>query len=121
MIINNKTYNLKKIVFSIIAFVGVVVGLSTTFGYTFLTDSLGFPELPFRYVSEFTTKTSDLWIGIYHGAMIPVSMFRSYFDPTVTLWDANNTGIGYNFGLLLALVLFLIYLEHPKIMTMMSN
>jgi hypothetical protein len=98
MIINDKIYNLKHIVLTLVAFVGIVFSLSTTLGYTFLTDSLGFPELPFRYASEFTTKASDIWIGVYHGAMIPVSMFRSYFDPTITLWDANNTGIGYNFG-----------------------
>lgn len=48
-------------------------------------------------------KAGFFW-GVWHGWIAPVSLIISIFRPEVSIYEPNNTGLGYDIGFYLAVV-----------------
>lgn len=54
------------------------------------------------------TNTSDnlagfFW-GIWHGWLAPISLFISFFDKNIRIYEVMNKGISYDFGFYIAII-----------------
>lgn len=54
------------------------------------------------------TNTSDnlagfFW-GIWHGWLAPISLFISFFDEKIRIYEVMNKGISYDFGFYIAII-----------------
>jgi hypothetical protein len=47
---------------------------------------------------------AGLLFGIWHGWIAPVSLIISFFNPTIRIYELNNTGFWYDFGFYMAII-----------------
>jgi hypothetical protein len=47
---------------------------------------------------------AGLLIGIWHGWIAPISLIISLFNPSVRIYELNNTGFWYDFGFYIAII-----------------
>jgi hypothetical protein len=47
---------------------------------------------------------AGLFIGIWHGWIAPVSLIIGFFNPSVRIYEMNNTGFWYDFGFYIAII-----------------
>ena len=48
-------------------------------------------------------KVAGFWMGLWHGAISPITFIISFFSKTVTPYEVHNNGNWYNFGFFLGL------------------
>ncbi len=48
-------------------------------------------------------QVAGFWLGLWHGAIAPITFVISLFSPNVTMYEIHNNGGWYNFGFLFAL------------------
>jgi hypothetical protein len=54
---------------------------------------------------EFRSGTpAGLFFGIWHGWIAPVSLLISFINPSVRIYEVNNTGFWYDFGFYIAII-----------------
>jgi hypothetical protein len=47
---------------------------------------------------------AGLFLGIWHGWIAPVSLIISFFNPSIRIYEVNNTGFWYDFGFYMAVI-----------------
>lgn len=47
---------------------------------------------------------AGFFMGIWHGWIAPVSLIWGLFDPSVRIYEANNTGWWYDFGFYISVI-----------------
>jgi hypothetical protein len=50
-----------------------------------------------------TGVVAGFWRGLWNGAIAPVTLIISFFDKNVQMYDAHNSGVGYNIGFFLGI------------------
>lgn len=63
------------------------------------------PGNPYAGTESASGNIAGFGEGFFNGAFILISFLVSLFDPSVGLYAVHNTGLGYNFGFILGLVL----------------
>lgn len=53
-----------------------------------------------------TLSKCGFWMGLWHGAISPITFIISLFRDNITVWDTNNKGSWYTFGFLLGAGVF---------------
>jgi hypothetical protein len=54
---------------------------------------------------QFTpTDPANFWLGLWHGAISVVTLIIGIFEPSVLVYERNNTGGWYDFGFLLGVI-----------------
>ena len=48
-------------------------------------------------------QVAGFWLGLWHGAIAPITFVISLFNSAVTMYEVHNNGGWYNFGFLLGL------------------
>ncbi len=56
-----------------------------------------------RFAGEEPDTAGFFW-GIWHGWIAPVSLVWSVFNSSVSIYEAQNTGFGYDFGFYIAVI-----------------
>ncbi len=51
-----------------------------------------------------TEEPANLWWGIWHGWVAPISLIVSWFKPEVSIYERNNTGFWYELGFYMAII-----------------
>lgn len=51
-------------------------------------------------------SAAGFWLGLWHGAILPVTFFISLFTDDVTVYEVFNKGNWYDFGFFLGIVCF---------------
>ncbi len=41
--------------------------------------------------------------GLWHGLILPITFVVGWFNPGVRVYEANNNGIGYEFGFIMGI------------------
>jgi len=49
-------------------------------------------------------KPAGFFSGIWHGWIAPISLIWHLFDPSIRIYETNNTGGWYDFGFYIAVV-----------------
>ena len=49
---------------------------------------------------------SGFWAGLWHGFIAPITLFVSFFNNEINIYEVFNTGFGYNAGFLIGLSLW---------------
>lgn len=49
-------------------------------------------------------EPANFWWGIWHGWIAPVSLIVSWFTPSRSIYEVNNTGFWYDFGFYIAVI-----------------
>lgn len=49
---------------------------------------------------------AGVWLGLWHGAIAPVTFVLSLFKPDVSMYEVHNNGGWYNFGFLFGIMLW---------------
>ena len=44
---------------------------------------------------------AGFWLGLWHGAISPITFVVSLFNSGVNIYEVHNNGTGYNFGFML--------------------
>jgi hypothetical protein len=57
----------------------------------------------FEGVPATSGQVAGFWLGLWHGAIAPVTFVISLFNSNVSMYDVHNTGGWYNFGFLFGL------------------
>lgn len=52
---------------------------------------------------NYVGNISGFWVGLWHGFIAPVTLFISFFNSDINIYEVFNTGFGYNAGFLLGL------------------
>jgi len=47
---------------------------------------------------------SGFFSGIWHGWIAPLSLIVGFFNPSISIYDVNNTGWWYDFGFYMAII-----------------
>jgi hypothetical protein len=47
---------------------------------------------------------AGIFFGIWHGWIAPVSLIISFFNPSIRIYEMNNTGFWYDFGFYMAVI-----------------
>ncbi|VAX19929.1 FIG00590341: hypothetical protein, partial [hydrothermal vent metagenome] len=47
---------------------------------------------------------SGFFMGIWHGWIAPISLIFGFFNPSISIYDVNNTGWWYDFGFYMAII-----------------
>jgi hypothetical protein len=55
-------------------------------------------------VERFKEKPAGFFWGIWHGWIAPISLIWHLFDPSIRIYETNNTGGWYDFGFYIAVV-----------------
>ncbi len=50
---------------------------------------------------------AGFWLGLWHGAISPITFVISLFNPNVNLYEVHNNGGWYNFGFILGVTVLL--------------
>ena len=58
--------------------------------------------LPNSAVDE-SVKKAGFFMGIWHGAIAPISLIASLFNSSYSIYEYNNAGFWYNLGFYLAI------------------
>lgn len=54
---------------------------------------------------QFTPEEpANFWLGLWHGAISMVTLIIGIFEPSVQVYERNNTGGWYDFGFLLGVI-----------------
>ena len=53
---------------------------------------------------------ADVWQGLWHGFIAPVTLIMSFSNPDVQMYEVHNVGSEYNFGFLLGVALVFLVL-----------
>lgn len=54
---------------------------------------------------QFTPEEpANFWLGLWHGAISMITLVVGIFEPTVEVYERNNTGGWYDFGFLLGVI-----------------
>jgi hypothetical protein len=51
-------------------------------------------------------ETAGFWLGLWHGAISPVTLVISLFSDNVNVYEVHNTGNWYDVGFVVAIVSF---------------
>jgi hypothetical protein len=46
---------------------------------------------------------AGFWLGLWHGAIVPITFIVSLFTDTVNIYEVHNSGNWYDFGFVLGL------------------
>jgi hypothetical protein len=46
---------------------------------------------------------AGFWAGLWHGAIVPITFFVSFFDPQVRIYEVNNRDWWYDFGFIIGI------------------
>lgn len=77
-------------------------GISTVLIAVFLI----FLKSPRIGVLNINTSIAGFWQGFAHGFLILINLVRSFFDKTIGIYEAHNTGVGYNVGFCMGLIIW---------------
>lgn len=47
---------------------------------------------------------ANLFTGIYHGWIAPITLIWGFFDSDIRIYEVNNTGWGYDIGFYIAIL-----------------
>lgn len=86
---------LPLIVLGVILFVG--------FGIYIVVSRLGMAT--YNLPEDYTP--AGFWLGLWQGMIILISFITSLFDKTINIYQAGNTGVTYNLGYLIGLMIAL--------------
>lgn len=50
---------------------------------------------------------AGFWLGLWHGAIIPVTFVISLFNDNVSVYEVHNSGNWYDFGFVLGILIVL--------------
>ena len=50
-------------------------------------------------------RVADVWQGLWHGFIAPVTLVMSFFNPEVQMYEVHNVGNEYNVGFLVGVAL----------------
>ena len=50
---------------------------------------------------------AGFWLGLWHGAIVPITFIISLFSDTVSIYEVHNNGGWYDFGFVIGASLFL--------------
>lgn len=50
---------------------------------------------------------AGFWLGLWHGAIVPITFIISLFTETVSIYEVHNSGGWYDFGFVFGASLFL--------------
>ena len=53
---------------------------------------------------QFDTQQAGFFYGIWHGWLAPLSLILKFFNPEHSIYEINNTGLGYEFGFYMAII-----------------
>jgi hypothetical protein len=81
-IIMNKTWKLVVLLIIMIALTGCMAGNSP----------------------QFNTQPAGFFYGIWHGWLAPLSLLLKFFNPEYSIFEVNNTGLGYELGFYMAII-----------------
>jgi len=59
------------------------------------------------FPNEVTADKADpsgFFMGIWHGWIAPISLILSFFNPSIRIYDAVNTGWAYDLGFYIAII-----------------
>jgi hypothetical protein len=51
-----------------------------------------------------TNAPANIFSGIWHGWIAPISLVRGFFNSNIRLYEVNNTGWAYDLGFYLAIL-----------------
>jgi hypothetical protein len=51
-----------------------------------------------------TNEPANIFSGIWHGWIAPISLIRGFFNAEIRLYEVNNTGWAYDLGFYLAIL-----------------
>jgi hypothetical protein len=83
----------------------VVWGLFILFAFCLSGCAVGNPNVG-TYNSN--GNISGFWAGVRHGIIAPITLFISFFNREMNIYEVFNTGFGYNAGFLIGVSLFII-------------
>ena len=49
-------------------------------------------------------KPAGFFTGVWHGWIAPISLIVGFFNPTIRIYEAFNTGWWYDFGFYIAII-----------------
>lgn len=55
-------------------------------------------------------RVADIWMGVWHGVISPITLIISFSDPNVQMYEVHNDGSEYNFGFLVGVALLFVIL-----------
>ncbi|MGE4584133.1 MAG: hypothetical protein AB7C91_05755 [Sphaerochaeta sp.] len=58
----------------------------------------------FATVVENSDHPAGFLLGIWHGWIAPIALIGRLFDPTIRIYEVNNTGWWYEFGFYIAII-----------------
>lgn len=64
------------------------------------------PTSPRSFPSPCEGVLAGVWLGLWHGAIAPVTFLLSLFKPDVGMYEVHNNGGWYNFGFLFGIMLW---------------
>jgi hypothetical protein len=53
---------------------------------------------------------ADVWMGVWHGVISPITLIVSFSNPNVQMYEVHNDGSQYNFGFLVGVALLFLIL-----------
>jgi hypothetical protein len=56
-------------------------------------------------------RCGGFWAGYWHGIICPYTCIASGFNTGVRIYEANNRGIGYDFGFLMGAAVYFRYVS----------
>jgi hypothetical protein len=51
-------------------------------------------------------RVAGFWLGLWHGAIAPVTIVRALFSKDVHVYEVHNSGNGYTIGFVLGVMLW---------------
>src|ERR1019366_7845972 len=64
--------------------------------------SITHTPLVLLFALRMSCPPAGFFLGLWHGAIIWVTLFVSLFDPSVAIYEVRNSGWAYNFGFVIA-------------------
>ena len=61
---------------------------------------------PLRGEPDPAGRVAGFWLGVWHGAIAPVTLIKALFADDVYVFEPHNTGNGYVAGFLLGVLLW---------------
>lgn len=52
----------------------------------------------------FSKNPAGFFTGIWHGWIAPISLIVGFFDPSIRIYEVNNTGWWYDLGFYIAMI-----------------
>jgi hypothetical protein len=65
---------------------------------------------PLENKAEANRHVADVWMGVWHGIISPITLVISFSNPNVQMYEVYNDGSQYNFGFLVGVAVVFIIL-----------